>query len=136
MLRLKRPADKGGESAAAILLITDALQMLDPVFNRLDMTEHHRRARSQPELVRDLHHFQPLIAVNFQRRNLLAHAINQNFAAATWNGAQPRVFESGDHFTHGHPESFRNVLELRRTQSVESDVRLFRRDMPQQTDMP
>src|SRR5437763_1829934 len=29
MLRLKRPADKGSESAAAILLITDALQKID-----------------------------------------------------------------------------------------------------------
>src|SRR5436190_23694523 len=95
MLRLKRPADKGSESAAAILLIADALQMLDPVFNRLDMTEHHRRARSQPELVRDSHHFQPLIAVNFQRRNLLAHAINQNFAAAARNRAQPRISKFG-----------------------------------------
>src|SRR5436309_640526 len=136
MLRLKRPADKSSESPAAILLITDTLQMLDPFFNRLDMTEHHRRARSQPELVRDLHHFQPLIAVNFQRRNLLAHAINQNFAAAARNGAQPRVFELGDHFTQRHPESFRKVLEFRRTESVDIDVGIFRPDMPQKIDIP
>src|SRR5437773_9963948 len=85
MLRLKSPADEGGESAAAVLLFTNALQMLDPVFNRLHMTEHHCGARSQSELVRDLHHFQPLIAVNFYRRNLLAHAINQHFTATTSN---------------------------------------------------
>ena len=85
MLRLKCPADECSESAAAVLLLTNALQMLDPVFNRLHMTEHHRGARPQSKLVRHLHYFQPLIAVNFQRRNLLAHAINQDFTAAARN---------------------------------------------------
>ena len=36
----------------AILLIAQALQMFDPIFDRLDMAEHHRRARFQAELVR------------------------------------------------------------------------------------
>ena len=66
VLRLKRPANERGEAAAAVLLIANALQMLDPIFDRLDVAEHHRRARFQSQLMRDLHHFQPLVAVDFQ----------------------------------------------------------------------
>src|SRR5438034_8956807 len=42
MLRLKRPANERGESTASVLLVANALQMLDPLCDRLDVTEHHR----------------------------------------------------------------------------------------------
>jgi hypothetical protein len=58
--------------------------VLDPVFNRLDMTEHHCGARSQSELVCELHHFQPLSPLIF-RGEIFAHAINQDFTAAARN---------------------------------------------------
>ena len=64
VLRLKCPADERGESAAAVLLVANALQMLDPVSDSLDVAEHHGGARFQPELVRNLHHLQPLVAVD------------------------------------------------------------------------
>ena len=65
VLRLKRPANERREAGALILLRPNALQMLDSIFNRLDMAEHHRRARFQPELVRHLHYLEPFIAVDF-----------------------------------------------------------------------
>ena len=40
---------------------------------------------SESQLVRYLHYFQPLIGVNFQRRNSLAHPIDQNFPAPAGN---------------------------------------------------
>ncbi len=85
VLRLKRPADERGEAAAPVLLLANALQMLDAILNRLHVTEHHRRARVQSQLVRHLHHFQPLIGVNLQRRNFLAHPIDQDFPAPAGN---------------------------------------------------
>src|SRR5260370_5107322 len=136
MLRLKRPADEGGESAAAVLLFTNGLQMLDPVYTRLDMTEHHCGARSQSELVCELHHFQPLVAVNFQRRNPFAHAINQNFAAAARNRTQPRILEFRDHLAQRHAESFREMLEFRRTKSVDVNVRISVPYVVQKIDVP
>src|SRR5438552_15610490 len=63
MLMLKGPANERGESPAAVLLITNSPQMFDSLFNCLHMAEHHRGARFQSELVRDLHHLEPLVAV-------------------------------------------------------------------------
>ena len=59
--------------------------MFDPIFNRLHVSKHHRRARFQSELMRDLHHFQPAVTVDLERRNSFPHAIDQNFPAATRN---------------------------------------------------
>src|SRR6266481_1854309 len=80
----KCSANECREPAAPALLFANPSQMLDSIFNRLHMPEHHRRARFQSELMRDLHHLQPFVAVDFQRRNFLPHAIHQNFTAASW----------------------------------------------------
>jgi len=77
-----------------VLLIADSLQMLDPFFDRFDVTEHHRGARFQTELNARPASLQPLVAVNFQRRNFLAHAIDQNFAAAAGMDPSPAFLNS------------------------------------------
>ena len=136
VLRLKCPANESGESAALVLLIAQALQMFDAVFDRLDMTEHHRRARFQSELVRYLHHFQPTITVDLERRNSLAHAIDQDFTTAARDRAQARLFELPDHFAQRHPKRFREMLEFRWTESVDVNVRIFFPDVLQQIDIP
>ncbi len=76
-----------------VLLPANALQMFDAILNRLHVTEHHGRARVQSQLVRHLHYFQPLIGVNFQRRNFLAHPIDQNFPAPAGNRSEPSVLK-------------------------------------------
>src|SRR5205085_11940854 len=136
MLRLKRPANKSGEPATSVLLISNSLQMFDPLLHRLDMAEHHRRARFQSQLVRDLHHFEPLLAVNFQRRNFFPDAIDQNFATTAVNRSQPRLLKSENHFPQRHPESFREMLKLRRTEPVNVDLRIFFPDVLQKIDIP
>ena len=78
---LEGPADERGEAAGGVLLIAQALQMFDAIVERLDVAEHHRRARIQAELVRDRHDFEPLVALALQRRDLVAHAIDENLAA-------------------------------------------------------
>ena len=48
MLGLERPADKGRKAAGLVLQLANALEMLDPLGERLDMAEHHRGRRSPP----------------------------------------------------------------------------------------
>jgi len=67
VLGLKRLANKCRKPAAPVLLFANASQMLDSIFDRLHMPEHHGRARFQSQLVRDLHHLQPFVAIDFQR---------------------------------------------------------------------
>src|SRR5438445_2184465 len=99
MLRLKGPANERSKTAAAILLITNSLQMLDAIFDRLHVTEHHRGARFQSELMRHLHHLQPFVAVDFQRRNPLPYPVHEDFATATRDGAEPGRLKFRDHFS-------------------------------------
>src|SRR5439155_5011767 len=119
------PADESGESAARVLLIAQTLQMLDAIFDCLYVAEHHRRARLQSELMRDLHHFEPFGGVAFQRRNSFSDTIDQNLSSPARDRAQARLFESPDHVAYRHLKRFRKMLELRGTEAVNVYVRIF-----------
>src|SRR5439155_25562888 len=136
MLRLKRPADERRKSTAAVLLIANAPQMFDPLFNTFHVSKHHRRAGFQSELVRCLHYLQPLIAVNFQWRYILPHPIHQNFSAAARNRSKSSLLEFRNHLTHRHPEGLREMLKLRRTESENIDVRIYLPNVTQKIDIP
>src|SRR5215470_5291356 len=133
---LKRPANECRKSAAAVLLLANAPQMLDSIFDRLHVAEHHGCAGFQSQFVRHLHYLQPFVAVDFQRRNSLPHAVHQNFTAAAWDRTKSSVFEFGNHFPQRHPESFREMLKLGRTESVDIDVRIFVSDVMEEIDIP
>src|SRR6266496_435545 len=136
MLRLKRPADERGEPAASILLFANALQMLDPILDCLDVAEHHGGTRFQSELMRNLHHLQPLVAIDLQWRNFLSHPVNEYLATAARNRAEPCFFEFGDRFAQRHPKRFGKMMKLRRTESVNIDVRIFFPYVMQEIDVP
>src|SRR4029434_2340173 len=136
MLRLKRPTDERGEPAAAVLLVANALQMLYPILDCLDVAEHHGGARFQSELVRNLHHLQPLIAVDLQWRNFLSHPVDQNFTAAARDRAKAGGFKLRNHVPERHPERFGKMLKLRRTESVNIDVRILFADVSEKSDIP
>src|SRR3954451_11954938 len=93
MLRLKCPANESGKSAGAILLISNPLQMFNPVRHRFDMTKHHGCTRFQTELMRDFHNLKPLVGIAFQRRNSFSNSIDQNLAAAARDRAKASPFE-------------------------------------------
>ena len=42
MVGLERPADERGEAAGLVLQLAEALEVLDPLGQRLDVAEHHR----------------------------------------------------------------------------------------------
>src|SRR6267143_714879 len=86
--------------------------------------------------MRDLHHLEPLIAVDFERRDFLPYSIDQDFAATTGNRAESSFFKSRYHFAQGHPENIAEMLELRGTESVDVNMRIFFADVPQQIDIP
>src|SRR5678816_1092818 len=94
VLRLKRPADERGKPAARVLLVAQPLQVLDAILDRFDVAKHHRRARLQAELVRHLHHLEPLIALAFERRDSLPDGIDQNLAAAARDRTKPRFLKT------------------------------------------
>ena len=110
--------------------------MLNAVFNRLDVAEHHRRAGIQSQPVRHVHHFQPVVAHRFERRNALAHAVHQNFPAAAGNRAETGGLEIADDFLQRLVEHFAEMDELAGAETVNVDLRKFVFDVRQQIEIP
>src|SRR5438477_9200211 len=136
VLRLEGPANESGKAATAVLLLANSLQMFHPLGDGFDVTEHHRRARFQSQFVRDLPYLQPFVTLDFEWRNSLAHPVNQNFATTTGDGAEAGFLEFREHFPQWHSKNFREVLELRRTEPMNIDLRIFLSDVVQQIDIP
>ena len=136
VLRLKRPADECGKPTARVLLVAQPLQVLDAILDRFDVAKHHRRTRLQAELVRHLHHLEPLVALTFERRDSLPDGIDQNLAAAAWDRTKSRFLKPRDHFVERHLERLGKMLELRRAETVDVDMGIFFPDVLEEIDIP
>ncbi len=110
--------------------------MLDAVFNRLDVAKHHRGAGIQSEPVRHVHDFQPVAAHRLERRNVLAHAVHENFPAAAGNRTEAGRFEIGNDFFQRLVEHLAEMDELAGAETVDVDLRKFGFDVRQQIQIP
>lgn len=82
------------------MLFAHHFEVLDAFLHRLHVAEHHRDAAGQAEPMRGVHHAHPLRGVRLQRCDAVAHAVHEDFPAATGHGAKP----SGD-------EVFQDLLD-------------------------
>src|SRR5205085_3120360 len=74
--------------------------------------------------------------IAFQRRNSIANAVYQDFSAAAGNRTEPGLLEPRNHLAQRHSEQLREMLQLRRTEPVNVDVRIFFADVPEQIQIP
>ena len=74
--------------------------------------------------------------LHFERRDALPHAIHQNLAAAARNRAEPRFLKTRDDFPQRHLEHLREMVELRRAEPVDVDLRKFFPDVAEQIEIP
>src|ERR1043165_8255918 len=86
--------------------------------------------------MRHIHHQKPIIAHCLQRRNPLAHAVHQNFSAASGNRAQSGGFEIGYDFFQRLAEDLAEMNELAWTEPMTVHLRELRFDMRKQVDVP
>lgn len=125
ILGLERPADEGGEAAGFILEIAQTTEVLDAVVEGFDMAEHHCGAGAQAELVGLAHHFEPAVGIAFQRSDAVADTVHEDFPATARNRPESGFDELGDDFPDRHAEDFGKVVELRRAEAVDIDLRIF-----------
>src|ERR1700757_4650755 len=86
--------------------------------------------------MRYLHHLEPFVSVDFQRRNPLPYPVHEDFAPATGDRSEPGGLEFRNHVSQRHPECLREMLKLWWTESVNIDVRIFFADVLQKIDVP
>src|ERR1035437_10102832 len=72
--------------------------------------------------MRNVHDLQPIIAHRFERRNTLAHAVHQDFAATARNGSQASRLEIPDDLLQRFLKDLAEVDELARTEAVNVDL--------------
>ena len=91
--------------------------------SRLDVAEHHRAGRPAAELVPDAVHFEPFVGQRLVLRQLLADAIDEDFAAAAGQAAQAGVLQPLQHLAQRQLVELVEVPDLRRAEGVQVDRR-------------
>jgi hypothetical protein len=86
--------------------------------------------------MRDVHDLQPIIAHRLERRNALAHAVHQYFAAAARDGPQPRSLEISDNLLQRLLKHLAEVDKLARTEAVDVDLRELALHVREQVQIP
>ena len=126
MVGLKRPADEGREAAGLVLQLPQSLEMLDPLGQRLDVAEHHRRRAAAAQLVPDAVDVQPVVGHHLAARDLAADAIDQDLRPAAGQAPQPGRFEPLEHRSQRQLRDLGEMMNLRRAEAVNVDLRKVR----------
>ena len=124
MFPLERPADEGSETTRLILLTTNPFQVLDPLLERFDMPEHHRRAAVATQLMPNSHDRQPIIGQHLAACDLSTDSIHQDLRTTSRQTPQARSLESLEHGSQGQLIHFREVINLRRAEAVNVHLRV------------
>ena len=119
---LERPGDEGAEAARLVLHLANAPHVLDALLDRLHVPVHHRRRRRHPELVRVAHHVEPLRRLRLLRRDDVAHAVDEDLAAAAGDRVQAGVAQARERLPDGQLGAARDVLDLGGRERVQMDL--------------
>ena len=121
VLRLQRPADERREAVRPRLHVAHALEMLDALGERFADAVHHRDRRLHALLVRDLHDLEPAIGAGFLLRDQIAHALDENLAAAAGNRVEARLHQLANDVARVHAERLREEVDFARAEAVDVD---------------
>ena len=133
---LKGPGNESGEAPGGILLCPYPLEVLHPIFKRLDMTKHHRRRRVQTHPMRYVHHPQPFITHGLERCDALTHAVHQDFSPAAGDGSQTCFLELSQQILHGQIKHLLKMNELARAEGMDVDLRELFFDVREHVQIP
>ena len=113
-----------------------AVEGLGPHSERLDVPEHHRCRAATAKLVPDAVDVQPVVRQDLPARDRLADAIHQDLRAAARKTSQARRLQPRQHFPQGQLGHLGEMIDLRRAESVDVDLREPLLDISQQLLVP
>ena len=76
-----------------------------------------------PEIMGDAHDLEPALRIHLEPRYRIAHAVDENLAAASGHRIETRRAQTGEHHLIRHVLESGDVVNFRRTQGVEMKVR-------------
>ena len=109
--------------------------MLDPIGGCFAKPIHHRDGRLQAEPVRDLHDFEPAIGSRLLARDLIAHTLHQDLAAAARNRIESGRHQGLDDRFDRHAEAAREEIDFRRRKAVDVNG-MMALDVAEQIEIP
>src|SRR5207237_3097806 len=115
---LERPTDERRESIRPRLHFPDAIKVLDPLGERFADAVHHGDGGLHPFLMRDLHDLEPAIRAGLFLRDQIAHALDENLAAAAGHGVEARFHQFTNDVARVHSERLRKEVDLARAEAV------------------
>ena len=121
VLRLERPADERRESPGLVLQVADPLQVFDPFGEGLDVAEHHGGRAPATEEVPLAVDLQPVVGEHLAARHRLPHPIDEDLATTAGERTEAGPGEPLQHFHEGALRDLREVVDLRRRETVDVD---------------
>ena len=112
VLGMERERDEREEAAAAVLLVAQPEDVVDPLLVRLDVAVEHRAVRRDPEPVCGVVDVEPDLRALLAGRYEPAHAVGEDLGAASGKRAQPCVLELAQHVLVREPGERRHVVDL------------------------
>ena len=100
--RLKRPGNKGGETARAILELPDLVHVLKNMPGLFRMAKHHGGTGFHAQVVGGFHDLKPGTGHAFIGGHLKADIITENFRTASGYGIKTCLPEPGHHSCNVH----------------------------------
>src|SRR5262245_48071378 len=110
---LKSPRNKRHEPGIAILQLTQAFEMHQPVIASLAHAKHHGRRSRDSEGMRHVHHVQPLFCVAMSSP-LPSNLVDENFAASAWYRVKPCGAKLPQQSFNSETRDLCKMIELRR----------------------
>jgi len=107
----------------SVLQVSEEGQVLDPIRERLDVTEHHRRRRPESEPVRRLHDLEPFPCGALVGREPATHLVDQDLRAAARDGIEARTSQPLDRLPERQARGLPDVHDLGGRERVQPEPR-------------
>src|SRR4051812_30498540 len=110
--------------------------MLNSLGKRFDMPEHHRCGRPTTQPMPNAVHVEPIVGQYFSTGDLFPDSVNQDFAPASWETAESSGLQPRQNLFERHVVQLSEVIEFRRAETVNVDLRKVPLDIPQHVLVP
>ena len=131
----ERQRDHLGEATGALLDPCDDLEMIGPGPGMVDVPEHDRRGRPQPQLVGSDHHLRPLRRPDLVRAEMGSHLVVEDLRGGPGKSPQTGRLELFEELTDRDTEGMRPLPDLERGEPVDVHVGKLRLDRSHHVDI-